>query len=76
MLYYRKMGQTYTLDRSDIDTISDMVDSVIQTDDDFVKSQTYPLTVIPAPHQVRDKLQPESSLPVRDRTQTGNYKQL
>ena len=32
MLYYRKMGQTYTLDRPDIDTISDMVDSVIQTD--------------------------------------------
>jgi DNA-directed RNA polymerase specialized sigma subunit len=26
-------GQTYTLDRPDIDTISDMVDSVIQTDD-------------------------------------------
>ena len=30
--------------------------------DEFVKRPTTTFTVIPAPHQVRDKLQPESSL--------------
>jgi hypothetical protein len=44
--------------------------------DELVKSPTTTFTVIPAPHQVRDKLQRESSLPGRDRTQTGNYAQL
>jgi len=30
--------------------------------DGFVKSRKIPFSVIPAPHQVRDKLQPESSI--------------